>query len=855
MTFTEKSAHPAPDKRRENWFNLNGEWDFSLDLPRYDKKINVPFSIASPLSGIAKDYKGAGCYRRVVRYTPRLPRLFLVIGACDYECRVTVNGQKLGTHLGGYARFEFELTGVWNRNGDNVIEIRSFDDDSTAHTYGKQGYGNIRGIWQTVYLEERPSSFIRDFVIRTAIDGTVTVRAEIDGEYDSFSAAFSDTETADFVREPDNTAALSFKIDTPRLWSPDSPVLYHGTLKLSRGSETDEVFTYFGIREIGSIKCSNGRRYVSLNGKPVYLNSTLDQSFNPQGFFTLPTDADCEKEILRLKKLGLNSVRIHIKSEEPLKLYYADKHGLLVIQDIPCFWGEPTEEARKLFDVQMIECMKRDINHPSIIQWVLYNETWGLFTGTGDDKVYTKDTQEWVRYNYKRAKTLDPTRLVEDNSPCNKDHVVTDINTYHFYRNGYQNVKDVIEEYAAGAPAGSTKNFTPGNVAGDVPHMNSECGNVWGVDGSAGDSDMSWHYKYMLNEFRLHDAVSGFVFTEFHDVVNEFNGYYRIDNAEKVFGYGDYVPGMTIRDLHAQDFLAYDFPPMKSCAPGETVKLPLFISSFTDERHHSPMKAAVELAATDADGHTEIVERLTLPFTVGSYGLTPVGEAVFKLPYYDCVAVARLYLKDENDATVMRNFVCFDVNANRNSFVLPLESAVLNGEGGLCQEGEKLNALSGSSVTFTLDPRSVPEDARTLRFEASARETFTRDRAVENNSARDLSYMLGYRVDRGANPNCFFQTTRGSEYRSTLRVLVNGRECLRTELPDDPADSRGCLSWHYQKQDNKLDEAGTYGYLFTAELPADLGERETLTITFVSDKGFSLFGRKSGRYPTAVEIL
>lgn len=865
MSLTAKNAHPSPDKRRPEWFNLNGEWDFSLDLPRYDKKINVPFSIASPLSGIAKDYKGAGCYRRTVRYTPRLSRLFLIIGACDYECRVTVNGKELGTHLGGYARFEFEVTEVWDKSGDNVIEIRSFDDDSTAHTYGKQGYGNIRGIWQTVYLEERPSSYIKDFVIRTRTDGSVSVRAEIEGEYDTFCASFADAETTDFVREAENCAALSFKIDTPKLWSPDSPALYYGSLKLQHGSECDVISTYFGIREIGSVKCRNGRRYVALNGKPVYLNSTLDQSFNPQGFFTLPSDEDCEKEILRLKKLGLNSVRIHIKTEEPLKLYYADKHGLMVIQDIPCFWGEPTEEARALFDTQMIECMKRDINHPSIIQWVLYNETWGLFTGTGEDKVYTKDTQEWVRYNYKRAKALDPTRLVEDNSPCNQDHVETDINTYHFYRNGYQNVKDVIEEYCAGAEPGSSKNYIGGNVSGDIPHMNSECGNVWGVDGSAGDSDMSWHYKYMLNEFRLHDAESGFVFTEFHDVINEFNGYYRIDNSEKVFGYGDYVPGMTIRDLHAQDFLAYDAPPMQTVLPGEAVSLPLYISSFTDERHHQPMKAAVELACIDGNGKCEVVQRLSLPFVISDYGLQKIGDATLYMPDQDCVAVARLYLKDENDATVMRNFVCFDVaarkleesstNADKKQLVLPLSSALIQGDGGLCQEGEKLNSLSGGSVTFTIDPKTLPENASVLRFEASARETFSRDQNVENHDAKDLSYMLGYRVDRGANPNCFFQTTKGSEYRSTLRVLVNGREFFSTELPDDPADSRGCLSWHYQKVDNLLDEAGTYGYLYEMPLPKDLMERETLTITFTSDKGFSLFGRKSGRYPTAVEIL
>ena len=859
MSPVTKKAHPAPDKRRADWLNLNGEWDFSLGIPRYDKKINVPYSIAAPLSGVAKDYKGAACYRKTVRYTPQLSRLFLVIGACDYECRVTVNGQEVGRHLGGYSRFEFELTEVWKKTGENVIEILTIDNDDAGtrnqspRIYGKQRYGNIRGIWQTIYLEERPDSYIKSFVIRTSLDGTVFIKAEVEGPYDCFSACFDDREAADFRLEEEGIVSLSFKIDAPRLWSPEHPALYFGSLKLKNGEDTDEVFTYFGIREVGSIKCRNGHRYVALNGKPVFLNSTLDQSYNPDGYFTLPSDEDCEAEILRMKKLGLNSVRIHVKSEEPLKLYYADKHGLLVIQDIPCFYGEPTEEARALYDTQMIESVRRDINHPSIIQWVLFNETWGLFSHVGDEKIYTKDTQEWVRYNYKRVKALDPTRLVEDNSACFQDHVETDIDTYHFYKNGYREVKEVIEEYAAGALEGSTQNFAEGNAAGDIPHMNSECGNVWGVDGGAGDSDISWHYKYMVNEFRLHDTETGFVFTQFHDVIDEYNGYYRIDNSEKVFGYGDFVPGMTIRDLHAQDFLAYDHAPGKTLVPGAIVKLPLYISSFTDEHHHRPLTAVVELAATDGNGKTEIVQRLTLPFEIEDYGLSPVGEALLQMPGYDCIATARLYLKDENEATVMRNFVCFDVEGTEKSLMLPLSGAEIEGKGGLCQEGEKLNSLSRGIVRFSIDPKAIPAGARVLRFEASARETFDRDLSEWKIGAEDMD--AGKRPGRGENPNSFYQTTRGREYPSSLKLLLNGREIFSTVLPDDPADSRGVLSWIHQKTDTLLDEAGTYGWLYTVPLPENLNEHEKVTFTFISDHGFSLFGRKSGRYPTGVEIL
>lgn len=189
-------------------------------------------------------------------------------------------------------------------------------------------------------------------------------------------------------------------------------------------------------------------------------------------------------------------------------------------------------------------------------------------------------------------KAYDPTRLVEDNSPCRQDHTVTDVNTWHFYANGYENTKKSIVDYVETSNVGDRFNFIGEYACTDIPLMNSECGNVWGLDGNAGDSDISWHYKYMMNEFRLHDEVNGFIFTEFRDVINEFNGYYRIDDGKKEFGYAGYVPGMTVRDLHSYDFLAVDCEPMKTCRPGETVVIPMVISSF-EERHHGEKMSVV----------------------------------------------------------------------------------------------------------------------------------------------------------------------------------------------------------------------------------------------------------------------
>ena len=146
-------------------------------------------------------------------------------------------------------------------------------------------------------------------------------------------------------------------------------------------------------------------------------------------------------EIYLMKRLGLNFVRIHIKPEEPRKLYWADKLGILVMEDMPCFWGNPDETARAAYEREALEVIERDRNHPSIFSWVMFNETWGLRTdsesagltgGEGQHRYYLPETQEWVREKYRWAKELDPTRIVEDNSPCAYDHVETDINTWHF---------------------------------------------------------------------------------------------------------------------------------------------------------------------------------------------------------------------------------------------------------------------------------------------------------------------------------------------------------------------------------------------------------------------------------------
>ncbi len=861
----QKIRYPQPYKEVPQWMNLNGAWEFSFDTPAYDRTIEVPYPWGSPLSGIAEEKDGTAYYRRSVQWNPENARIFLHFGAVDYTCTVTVNGRELGSHKGGYMPFSFEVTGIWDRAADNIIEVCATDTSDRSQTYGKQGYGNARGIWQTPWLEARPAAYIVDFCVTTKLDGTVTYAITTADAADGVKICADFGCVKGCAEVKDNKAELVLQVEDPRWWTPEEPNLYEGTLQLG----DDTVSTYFGIREIGTGKFgAHNRNYITLNGKPYYLCGVLDQSFNPKGFFTLPSDDDCRDEIQRLKRIGINMARIHIKAEEPLKLYWADKLGLLIMEDIPCFWGDPLPETKAQFEVEMEQQILRDRNHPSLFYWVVFNETWGLFShgkdAEGKDtRAYTDETAEWVVSCWKKAKALDPTRLVEDNSPCNWDHTMTDVNTWHFYSNGYERVKGVVDTFCNNSYEGTQFNFKPGYTMADVPCMNSECGNVWGIEGNAGESDISWQYKYMMNEFRLHDKLCGFVFTEFHDVVNEFNGYYKIDNADKDFGYSIY--GMTIRDLHSQDYLGADYAPMQTVKPGESVTIPLFGSSFTDRRHGKLLTVAWQLTVNDPVDGDYVADSGELKLVWAGYGTFPAGEIALTIPEHDGTALLSFALLD-GDETIMQNGLLFDVAGARED-ALVLSSADLAAEGFdrvIEAKVEKVSGLGRGSFSVEVNTADIPgfDAANDLRLmaELSTRFPMTHDFPKEEAEGKvDLNYMLGYRCDPGANRNSFPQTDE-TPYPGKVTVSIDGKTVTTMLLPDAPADSRGILSHHYQPVDNLLDEAGSYGYLLDVMIPSAIllglkgKDKFTLTFTTEEESGLAVYGRKSGRYGIGIVL-
>ncbi|NHN33055.1 glycoside hydrolase family 2 protein [Paenibacillus agricola] len=950
-THLPRPEYPRPDWQRTDWLNLNGEWAFGFDTDNrgvadqwfqcatdtldtraladtvasdlFNRTITVPFSWASPLSGIGENTKGIGWYRRAVQWDSQAEdaRLFLRFGAVDYHCTVWVNEIAVGSHIGGYGTFELEVTGAWKRNQDNLIVIRVEDQDEEHQTRGKQGYGEIRGMWQTVWLEARPQQYVDHVQFITELDGRIVVKGVIQAataveatlHFDFSSGAVDGTASGTQAGAPYSAAAetrsvshtvklvltegmqffsTEFQVDNPLLWSPESPHLYEGTITLEaagRNTQGDRIETYFGIRTVGTFQQEGLKsRWITLNDKPIFLNGTLDQSFHPTGFFTYPTDGEMHDEIYRLKRLGLNFVRIHIKPEEPRKLYWADKLGMLVMEDMPCFWGTPDEQSTNAYKPEALETIQRDWNHPSIISWVIFNESWGLLhkidDGTGKPvSTYLPETQAWVKEVYEWAKVLDPTRLIEDNSPCRYDHVKSDLNTWHFYLNGYQLVRDHIETAASSTYPGSTWNYIDGHQQSDAPLMNSECGAVWGIDGSAGDSDLGWQYRYMLNEFRRHENICGFIFTEFKDVVNEFNGYYRIDDTEKDFGYGGFCEGMSLRDLHQPDFIVIDAPPCTTVTGGQSVSVPIAISSFADTYHGQSMQLSWELWY-DHLGVKTIAAQGILPISWNQYGTTVLAPLSMYMPEFDAVAVLAVELKDPSQAScnaVARNFITFDVRSETKQGLFALEGQWLQSAPASFSEQQweyAWQALQGSKVNgsgakggffeYEIDISSLtagnPFGDLDLFFEAGSKILLSKDQQqIDNPHSTDLSYMHGRKADPGMNVNSYYMTDE-HKHPSTFHVYIDGTLVDQRQLADDPADSQGVLSWHYQTNDRLLDEAGSYGYLQHIRIPSRLAPAIIARGSFRlrlevpanlpdGSGGLCLYGRNAGRYP--IDIL
>lgn len=883
------AEHPNPLHKRDQWLNLNGQWEFAFDAQNtgtsqnwwsqekaFDQKIMVPFPWGSQLSGVS-DEADIGWYKRKLKVPSvwQKKRVFIIIGASDWETQVWLDGRYLGSHQGGYTPFEFELTNYLKFDEEMNLVIRA-DDARRPHTlYGKQGYGNARGIWQTVYLEARGQQFIENVHFTPDIDNqrveitaylpepvkdTTDLLVNVYGPHTPLSG------TVRFYKDQ-RKARVTVDIPGQRLWSLEDPFLYETSAILG----DDTLRSYFGMRKISVMDLpGTDFPYVALNNKPIYLQMALDQSYHPQGYYTFPNDQFMIDEINRSKSIGLNGIRTHIKVEIPRKLYWADKLGLLVMEDLPNSWGEPEEHMQKESTFTLREMIKRDYNHPSIFSWVLINETWGMTTNVNGKQEYLPESQKWLESLYHLAKSLDPSRLIEDNSICcGRGHTVTDINSWHVYLPGYA-WDQYLSNLSDSTFTGSGFNYEAGFTQGSEPNFNSECGNVWGYEGSTGDVDWSWDYHRMINSFRKYPKIGGWLYTEHHDVINEWNGYWRFDRSEKFTGLGDIVPGMSLNDFHSQVYLSTGQDICYAVGAGDQIEVPLFISSMSADNYGAALILEYGMQMTTATGvvrNIGNVEKRSIPYRPWiQQQLDPIKLTA---PDHNGLAILWLMLKTPTGEVLHRNFVHIlieDGKEETKTKVLTVDANEYTGSSWSQHswevlEGKKVNGTGKGYFEYTIDIMDGNDlsNAREAYFliEASAKELFVKDQQQYN---PHQDFMKGSKVAPSSNPNSYPMTDE-TTFPSSVKVYINDLLSHQQVLPDDPADHRGVLSWFAQPQDGKLREAGSYGYMikvpFNRKMRRDIAAKGTLKVRLEaeSEGGLAIYGKDFGRYPFGPSLV
>lgn len=555
------SKHPNPQFERKEIEILNGEWNFGFQKAKvgfkfstdeskaleirnkneYTHKINVPFCIESELSGISyKDFINMVWYKRNVEIKKNGKRVFLNFGAADHLTTVLVNGKLAGRHKGGYTSFRFDITDLVF-DGENEIFVLCEDDVKNQFVIrGKQSewkkshacdYTRTTGIWQTVYLEYAPENYIENFKIYPDHkNGLVTVNFNLKGKGNLTCEAFYEGKSvgkAEFTDASDN-AIMQIKLDETHLWEVGNGKLYD--LEFTFGE--DKVYSYFGLRNIRL----DGFKFL-INEKSVFQRLVLDQGFYKKGIYTAPSDEDLLNDIKISMDLGFNGARLHQKVFDPRFLYFCDKMGYIV-------WGEyanwgldySNPKSVDVFLNEWKEAIERDFNHPSIIGWCPFNETW--------------DYKGRCQYDPLLATVYDYTKAVDNTRPCidtsGNFHVKTDIYDVHdysydveFFKNNYERLmtEGYLYEHVL--------NDNPGRQKyGGQPVFISEYGGIkWVSD----QSIKSWGYgedvktpeefadRYvgLTDVIVINSKMFGFCYTQLYDIEQEQNGLYTYDRKRK----------------------------------------------------------------------------------------------------------------------------------------------------------------------------------------------------------------------------------------------------------------------------------------------------------------------------------
>ena len=554
--------YPRPNMVRDSFLSLNGEWDYCINqqekVAEYDGTIIVPFSPETALSGVQKivmpeDYLH---YRKVFRLPDgfKKDRVLLHFGAVDQECSVYLNGQLLGEHVGGYLSFSFDITDVLT-DGENVLTLCVRDmTEKAPHARGKQKlvrkggmsslfYTPQSGIWKTVWLESVAKEYIESLKITPLYD-EAAVKVEIcirnageelrNAKVKVLDAGKVVAEaTVDVVK-----AEALFPLKDFVSWTPENPHLYD--LEVTYGE--DKVTSYFGMRKFSVGKDKKGLLRFYLNNKPFFFNGVLDQGYWPESLLTAPTEEALKYDIVKLKDLGYNTIRKHIKIEPDRFYYLCDKLGMIVWQDMPngggnynllhvmyltnvfSWYGRTIkdnhygifarrdENGRNQYYKDLKGMVEQLYNYPSIAVWVPFNEGWGQFDAT--------KATELIR-------SLDDTRLV--NEACGWfDQKGGDMYSIHNYLRKLK-VKPQKDRVVALTEFGGYAFPIPGHMA---------CEKEFGYKHYKTKEELTANYKRLWEEEiypNLEKGLSSTIYTQTSDIEEEINGLMTYDREENKF--------------------------------------------------------------------------------------------------------------------------------------------------------------------------------------------------------------------------------------------------------------------------------------------------------------------------------
>ncbi len=480
---------------RPRWANLEGTWEIELEPGGPAIPIEVPFTFEAPLSGIGR---GGEVHERV-RYRRSFSvdwdgaRTLLHFGAVDWRAEVRLDGRRVGGHTGGYTHFALDLGELEvGRSYELVVDVE--DPVAAGQPKGKQrGSGGIwytrcTGIWQPVWVEAVPASYIRSLSVEPSVDGRVEIRAGADEPVEA-RLLLDGAVVAEGVGP--------LRVEAPRLWRPDEPVLYDVEATTASGDRIETTTAFRSFERRG--------RELLLNGEPIFLRGVLDQGYWPDGIYTAPSEAALRADVEAAKAMGFDLARMHVKVADPRWYAWCDRLGLLVAQDVPSSHDLGSVEWRENFSREAAEIVDQLRGHPSVAMWILFNEDWG------------EPPPDFQRRIVRETRAADPSRLVVDASGW-KQLDDTDLRDVHDYG-------DDLSRHAS-----PTR----------LPLWVGECGGV-SLELSDG-ADFAYKHARSAEELGASytrlvgqlGEVAGFVWTQLADVEGEHNGLLAHDREPKL---------------------------------------------------------------------------------------------------------------------------------------------------------------------------------------------------------------------------------------------------------------------------------------------------------------------------------